>query len=639
MDEVTRGVQKLMCGFVGYLLAYPGAAPDLDAWSELIRHRGPDQHGAFQDWPFGVGTRRLSIQDLSAAGNQPMRSTRFALAFNGEIYNHMALRARLNRDFDIQFHGRSDTETILHALEAWGAKVTLERLNGMFALAIWDRQRRELILARDPLGVKPLYYLDKAGAGFYFASELTALRPFVSRWISPEALGLYFYLGFVPAPYCLLEGARKVLPGQALLYSENGLEDIWHIVPQFWKEQRPGLTGKHQIAERLRETVKDAVRRQLLSDVPVGIFLSGGVDSSIIATLAASNRDHLASFSVRPGQLDGDRGADMDAQLASSLASDLGFNHHEVILEPSLIVEHAEELVGSLDEPVSELYFVAELLLSRCAREAGVPVVLTGHGGDEVFFGYRSYSAARRGDIYNHLPLAGPLAKTLSEWKRLAASTRENLNGLAEVWRQSPLQRYCVVAGNNIDLNSAAILSGMSPGELRQAIGDVVTSVRASLTHLPWPEKSTTADLFARMDLLLKVPEHYNMRLDRSTMSASIEARVPLQDLELLGNVLPFSYRDLTRGGLKGQLKEAFQDLVPLEVLHRPKQRFQAPMRSWIFGSLRCWTENWIAQAPLPTGPKRQLLESKDGSTHQAYKRWSLAILEAWRQRQGLDYV
>lgn len=625
-----------MCGFVGFVLSEETSRPDLEAWSDSIQHRGPDQSGTATHCSFGIGTRRLSILDLSSAGNQPMQTDRYILGFNGEIYNHRELRAELEASGGSGFQGHSDTETVLRAIQHWGIPTTLRRLNGMFALAIWDTVREELTLARDPLGIKPLYYLPSRH-GIYFASEIKALIPFTSQQISCEALALYLYFGFVPAPYSLMKGVHKVRPGEAVVFKGTAREHV-RIVPEVWNGAAPRLNSREDLVQQVRAAVEAAVHRQLLSDVPVGLFLSGGVDSSVIAAAAASQTSELVSFSIRPGNASADPRAEQDAEIAVRYARTLGLSHHEVLFQPEDLKSDLDELLGWIDEPVSELYFTAEVFLSRKARELGVPVVLTGHGGDEVFLGYPTYQAALKGDKYNAMPLFGPTASMMAQLPWLSPEMRMNFEGAARVWRKSPVERYAIVSAVHFSLEEIAALSGLPLDHVRALVHTILSELHETIMQLPNSHTLNSAELFARMDMLLKVPEHYNMRLDRATMSASIEARVPLQDLELIGLVLQLPYTALLQGGLKGLLKKAFEDMVPAEVRHRPKQTFQAPMLSWIQGPLAPWVTTQLARLPDPLRGAVLASDLPPRSTAQAYRTWSLALLEAWRSGLHLEY-
>lgn len=621
-----------MCGFVGYTLENAGDHGDLLAWGRAIQHRGPDQAGAAQCGPFGLGTRRLSILDLSELGNQPMESQRYILGFNGEIYNHLELRSELICS-GYTFRSGSDTETVLYACEHWGVPGALARLNGMFAVALWDKRQDTLTLARDPLGVKPLYFLPHE-KGLYFASELKALRPYVSGKVSPEATALFLFFGFVPAPYCLMQGVQKVRAGEAVVYAKGGLSR-YRVVPDSWRKGLEAPARADAAPGALRKVVETAVQRQLLSDVPVGVFLSGGVDSSVIAAVAAKLHSGLTSFSIRPQVTDFEPGAARDSEIAARYAQQLGFCHHEVTIGPGDFVSSAEQLPLLMDEPSSEPYVLAEVLLSRAARQAGVPVVLTGHGADEVFLGYPSYAAAQLGTRYNRVPLLGPVAKAVSQLPFVPSRHASNLAGLASVWRQAPLERYATVSAVTFDFGTTRNF-GFSDAFVMDLVKEIIHDTDASLCELPRGTAISPLEQFARLDLRLKVPEHYNTRLDKATMSASIEARVPFQDLELVGYVAGLRDKNLLRGGLKGLLREAFRNELPREVTQRTKQTFQAPVLSWIRGPLSEWTRAKLAALPTPS------LALADPASYETSKQaniaWNLSALESWREAFGLSY-
>ncbi|NTV64171.1 MAG: asparagine synthase (glutamine-hydrolyzing), partial [Oscillochloris sp.] len=429
-----------MCGFVGYILSGHTSRPEPARWSEVIRHRGPDQGGHVADGEFGIGTRRLAILDLSETGSQPMRGERYTLGFNGEIYNHMEIRAALEGEAPVAWRSRSDTETVLRAVERWGVSAALARLNGMYALALFDAHERALTLARDPLGIKPLLYLERPD-GILFASELKALRPYSAGRISADGMALYLLFGFVPAPFSLLADVQKLLPGEVLRICQ-GARRRHFVQPLAWDTAPSPLPTITERMAQLRAEVSAAVSRQLLSDVPVGFFLSGGVDSTIVAAVAARIASGLTSFSIRPEGAAADPGAQVDADLAASFAHDHGFAHHEISLRPEILTDDLASLIDLLDEPTAELYFAAEVLLSRRARAAGVAVVLTGHGGDEVFLGYPSYSAQIKGERYDGIPFFGPALRTLATLPIVPRDARDNMRGAAEIWRRPFLECY-----------------------------------------------------------------------------------------------------------------------------------------------------------------------------------------------------
>lgn len=627
-----------MCGFVGYLakqVPYDSRAfPDLAAWGRTIRHRGPDQAGEVRCGHLGLSTRRLSILDLSELGDQPMKGPRYLLGFNGEIYNHLELRKELV-GAGYCFRSGSDTETVLYACEHWGIQGALERLNGMYALAVWDMQAQELTLARDPLGVKPLYFLSSP-QGLYFASELKALAPYSDGAVSAEGVSLFLFFGFVPAPYSLLRGAQKVQAGEAIRFSA-GETTRYRIVPQLWRMHQGGQPSSPASPEALREAVEGAVRRQLLADVPVGLFLSGGVDSSVIAAVAAKLHPGLSSFSIRPFDTRAEPGAPRDAEIAAQSARRLGLRHHEVDIAPSDFIANVQQLPFLMDEPSCEPYVLAEVLLSRAARAQGVPVVLTGHGADELVLGYPGYGAARRGRLYNRVPLLGPAARAASQWPWLPRHHSANLAGLATVWRQAPLERYATISAVHFSSEHTRNIFGLTDAYVENLVEGVIAQTEATLCELPRGRTITFLEQFARLDLRLKVPDHYNARLDKATMSASVEARVPFQDLELVAFVLGLSEANLLQGGLKGLLKQAFADDLPKEVLGRRKQTFQAPVLSWMRGPLANWARDRLASLPGRVSPA--LADpSSYASSEQAYIAWNLTALETWREALGLRY-
>jgi asparagine synthase (glutamine-hydrolysing) len=625
-----------MCGFVGYLLPDGTPHPDVAAWGGVIDHRGPDQAGHAVDNGFGIATRRLSIQDLSEAGSQPMRTERYLVGFNGEIYNHLDLRRELQAEFALGFVSHSDTETILRGIECWGIHETLRRLNGMYALAIWDTYTRELVLARDPLGIKPICYVQRGGE-LYFASEAKALRRYTSGQVSRDGLALFLYFGFVPAPFSLLEGVQKVRPGEMLVVGPAGTTRA-PIVPRAWSEPKPLALHPEERLAQVRVEVQAAVQRQLLSDVSVGLFLSGGVDSTIVAATAAAAQPDLSSFSLKPTETSADPGAQRDAELAAELARALGIRHHEVVFTPRDIAAELDHLLNWMDEPIAEPYAAAELLLSRRARAEGITVVLTGHGADEVFLGYPTYQAAMRGDLYNKMPMLGPALRLATHVPWFSHDTRTNLRGTASVWRKSPMERYTIVSGVHFALDDAAVVAGLPVPHVRGLVQSIFEQTRAFVSQLPRADELESVELFSRMDMLLMVPEHYNTRLDRASMGASVEARVPLQDLELIGFTTQLTRDELLQGGLKGMLKRAFADVLPEAVTERPKQTFQAPLLSWVSGPLAPWVTAQLAASSISLPGNGRVPGHPPATAREAYRQWSLALLEGWRTALALEY-
>lgn len=619
-----------MCGFVGFVLRDAGLAPDLAAWSETIRHRGPDQHGEAREGPFGIGTRRLAIQDLSPAGYQPMHGERFILGFNGEIYNHWDVRRELAADGGPgpdAFHGSSDTETVLRAVEHWGIARALAKLNGIYALALWDKTADTLTLARDPLGVKPLN-VQRGPDGIRFASELKALRPATGGKLDQVALALFLVFGFVPSPYTLLAGVQKLRPGEILEFRGEYESRSW-VQPEAWtRPLDPALTPDQQV----RRSIEGAVERQLISDVPVGIALSGGVDSTLIAVLAARHNSDLSSFSIRPAHVDS-RVAGADADLAAETARKLGFRHHEIDVRPELVLEESTVLT-QLDEPVNEPYILAEILLTRATRQAGVPVLLTGHAADELFLGYEGYDAVQRWHDKNRWPLLGAALPLVDKLPFLSEQQRQDYSLALRGWRRSVPEWYHM-STSAFSIEEAARVTGVHPLDVRLAVDKVLAQAVEAAERLPAAGPLHPLELYSRLDLVLNVTDHYNLRLDRASMSQSVEARVPFEDLDVVNTALRLPHATLLQGGLKGLLKTAFADVVPEEVRNRPKQKFQAPVARWVAEPLAPWIQEWTGRAGewLDLGT----LHSQPHAGRAAARQWSVALLEAWRQEWRLE--
>jgi len=555
---------------------------------DTIAHRGPNHTATrvehHSGLSVGLGYRRLSIIDLSSAGNQPMinETGDVWIIYNGELYNHAELRQELEAKGH-SYCSQSDTETVLHAYEEWGTKA-FSRFNGMFAFALYDKKSNSLILARDRRGIKPLYYYWN-GHTLAFASELKALlkAEIVQPNIDPTSLWLFLCLGYVPSPHSIVAGVNKLEPGSFL---ELCAEKI-NIVP-FAEENKPSdirMDG-HEAAIQIRESIEQAVQRQLMSDVPVGVFLSGGLDSTIIATLASRYHPKpLHTFSV--GYAQGMDTAKTDSRFnddfffARPVAKSLGTIHHEVMIEngPALI-DLFIQLSYQLDEPMVEPVFLSTHFLSQLARQHDVPVVLTGDGADELFGGYDRYFAAQRLTLYQQIPGLGwllPIVEGMGSSWELGRSARELRYLLDHRGSVESYIRFSTIFRPNqaLQLLTPAVRSCVDTEALWR-------SVDISLEH-----NRSFADQMGYRDLILWVGEHFNPRLDRISMFHSVEARVPFQDNQVVDVALsiPMSLKS-KRHSRKALLKKAFADIVPLEARTRPKRSFQAPSTAWLQGGL-----------------------------------------------------
>lgn len=631
-----------MCGLAGMVRTRgPVDVGFLLRANEALYHRGPDQGDTYraEDGQLAVGfsTRRLAILDLSPKGNQPMQTAdgSACIAYNGEVYNEPELRRELEARGHT-YRSTSDTESVLYAYQTWGLRA-FERLNGMFALALYDRRREQVVLARDRMGIKPLYYAWD-GERLVFSSELRTLvnEGMVERTLDPEALDLYLTLGYVPSPYALIKGVRKLPPGSYLVLDTRGqltVREYWSLA------YPPASTADRAEAQTLvRETLSDAIRRQMRSDVPVGVLLSGGVDSSIVAAVAARQTDQpLNTFSIT---FHTDQGGiapvyNADAGFARRVAAEIGATHREVVLDdrhdmPTLL----RQLVVGLDEPLWEHSFVSIYLMSRLARQHGVKVLLTGDGGDELFAGYPWIAAAWRQEQFERLPI---LRSTANFVRRFAPQDTllylhaENLGGSvgrSDVGRYEHLHRV-------FNHRERAALTG----SLERVSGDRLRSVVAPI--LRRAARPGRADRLALIDLALWVREHFNQRVDRMTMLNSVEARVPFQDNAVvdLGLALPFTTK-ARNGRPKHLLKAAFRGIVPDYVLDRPKRPFATPMDDWETGPLSRFLADLLAPervraaGAIDPDALSGVLRWRDPRRRDrsSQKLWTLATLQLWAE-------
>jgi asparagine synthase (glutamine-hydrolysing) len=646
-----------MCGLSG--IAQLGGALDpaaLDAMGASLFHRGPDQGGVYLDpeepssassagLAVGLATRRLSILDLSPAGAQPMRTPdeTVCIAYNGELYNEPELRRELEgRGY--RFRSRSDTETVLYAYQEYGPDV-FARFNGMFALAIHDRRRQRLVLARDRMGIKPLYYAWD-GRRLVFASELRTLvwhggiDPVPDR----DGLDLYLTFGFVPSPYSLVRGVRKLPGGSILTLDAGGTPQL----RRFWQPAAGdgGAAGRAggEPAAAVRETLRGAISRQMRSDVPVGVLLSGGVDSTIVAAVAAAETGRpLDTFSIvfRSARSAIGEEYNADAGYARRVAELLGARHHEVVCDdggggaggedvPSLL----RRLAAGLDEPVWELSFLSIFLMSRLARQHGVKVLLTGDGSDELFAGYPWIAGAWRQQLYERVPFLPALLPAAARLAPAGSTLRQHVLNLRATVGQPDAVRYEHLHAI-FDGAERRRLTGGTAGTGKSPVAEIVESLLAGAGRASRPDR------IALLDLALWVREHFNQRVDRMTMLNSVEARVPFQDNEVvdLALSLPFGVK-APRGQSKRLLKEAFTGVIPEFVLRRPKRPFAAPMGAWAGGALRGFAADVLAaghresSGVIDAAAARLALGAVEPGREdrQTSRLWTLVMLQLWTE-------
>lgn len=554
---------------------------------ETLAHRGPDGAATWvsDDGTVGLGFRRLAILDLSDAAMQPMPNEDGAvrLVYNGEIYNHLELRAELERLGHRFRSDHSDTETIVHAFEEWGVDC-VERFRGMFALALWDARERALWLVRDRVGIKPLFYAMRPGR-FAFGSEIKALLadPAQPRELEPEAL--YHYLSFltVPAPLTMFRGIRKLPPATWVRVAADGTT----TERRYWDplDAAPlDAEGEDEIASRLLEELRTSVRLRKLSDVPVGVFLSGGVDSSANAALFAEGEGRpVRTFTI--GYEGENRGYRNEFGWARRMAAEIGAEHHERVLTQRELVDFLPELVRLTDEPIADPVAVPMHAVSELARRHGVVVAQAGEGADELFHGYRSWRVLLRLQRLDDLPVpraakraalsalrAGGAARTRPyEYLRRGTASLPVFWGGAEAFTEDAKRRL-------LALPLRRELASLSSWDALEPIHRRFREQARDASHVHW---------MTYLDLNLRLPELLLARIDRMTMGVSLEARVPFLDHRFVELALSIPSSVLSNGGPpKAILKRALRGIVPDPLLDRPKQGFRVPVEDWLHGPL-----------------------------------------------------
>lgn len=636
-----------MCGITG-LWQRGGATLNTlrehtEAMTDALTHRGPDSGAVWCDAAAGVGLghRRLAIIDLSADGAQPMHSRceRYALVYNGEIYNHEALRAELTQAGE-RFKGHSDTEVLVAALARWGVARTLPRLNGMFAFAWWDRQTRTMTLARDRLGIKPLYWA-RQGDTLLFASELKALRahPDFSPHINRDALALMMRHAYLPAPWCIYDEAHKLAPGHFAVFAEGQaprLEPWWSLrdlmaSPQ--SDRTPPFKDARAARAALQALLRDAVKARMMADVPLGAFLSGGIDSSLIVALMQSqSATPVKTFTIGFRE----QGFD-EAPHAHRVAEHLGTEHTELYLDAKDSLALIPALSEHWDEPFADPSQIPTLLVSRLARRH-VTVSLSGDGGDELFGGYGRYWAkAALWRRFERLPasLQRPLSELGARWERQIIERGRDDGLRAAFWRRAA---YAV---GDPTLAAYRMRRSWWPNPTALVLGaqDMDMGYRDPTLRRDLPE------VMARMmfiDMLTYLPGDLLTKVDRASMAVSLEARVPLLDHRVVEFAwrLPLSWRVSPRP--KGLLRAVLGDLLPASLIDRPKQGFSVPTGAWLRGPLRDWAESLLnpdlirRQGYLdPAMVQRAWRQTLNSAAPEAPRMWHILTFQGWLSRWG----
>ena len=621
-----------MCGIAGFAgdnsnLTNDGRAETLRRMLRVIRHRGPDDEGALVSDSVALGMRRLSIIDL-AGGHQPMSGEdgRVTVVFNGEIYNYRDLQPELERRGH-SFQTHSDTETIVHAYEEKGARC-VEDLRGMFGFAIWDARRRELFLARDRAGKKPLYYTLTARGTLVFGSELKSLleHPEVVREIDLEALDAYLTFGYVPDPLSIFRGIHKLPPGHHLTFKDGRIrvESYWDFTYEPTEARR-----EEDYIEELLALLEESVRLRLVADVPLGAFLSGGVDSSTIVGLMARNTSRpVKTFSIGFSEDSYD-----ELRFARIAAREFATDHHEFVVTPE-VCHCIDELAWHLDEPFADSSAIPTYAVSKMAR-AHVTVALSGDGGDELFAGYTRYQIERSRAAFERVPrvLRQNLMRPLSRHLPHGAWGRNYLHNVS----LDPVARYLDSISYLNGLNKLALytedfrarLDG-NAGRPAKLFSDYAARVRTG----------EPLDTLLYLDSKTYLPGDILTKVDRMSMAASLEARVPLLDHKLIEFVtrIPASFK--MRGlETKHIFKRAVRGLVPDAILDRPKQGFGLPIQKWINQELRQYIRDVLFDARTrsrgyfnQTHVELLYDEHDRGRRDNATHLWTLFMLELWHR-------
>ncbi|HMG54011.1 MAG TPA: asparagine synthase (glutamine-hydrolyzing) [Kofleriaceae bacterium] len=639
-----------MCGIVG-LYNFGGSTEGSERdralvlqMRDVIAHRGPDDGGLWQseDRRVVFGHRRLAIVDLSPAGHQPMSNEDGSvwITFNGEIYNHAALREELRLDDRHQFRSRSDTEVIVHLYEERQLGV-VEAIDGMFAFGLWDAARRRLVLARDRMGKKPVYYVT-AGGRLLFASEIKALlaHPDVARRLDPVALNEYLTFSNVPEPRTLFEGIRKLPAGHTLVCDQHGNLTI----QRYWSPlDGPAWTApasRGEAVERVRDLVKTAVKKRLMADVPVGAFLSGGVDSSTnVALMSRLVSTPLQTFTV---EFTGFGPAENfhDVPYARQVASMFGCRHSEVQVSAAEALAYVPEMVAQQDEPLGDPACLPMHFVSRAAHQAGIKVVLVGEGSDEVFCGYPDFP--KLFETYNG---RWSQLRRMPQFVRRAVKRGAELAG-APSGRVDVLRR--AAEDEPLYLGLDVVFFDWEKAELYTAEGRRMMPRKASDTVAAYyeeiHERRPGADFSQQMsyiELRNRLPELLLMRVDKYSMAHSLEARAPFLDHQLATYALSLpAALKMSGTRTKAVLKDAAHEWLPDDVIERTKQGFRVPLPAWLRGELAPWGEDLLRRSPL-----RKLgifdfdhitelwRRHREGQADHSFDLWCLINLSGWYER------
>jgi asparagine synthase (glutamine-hydrolysing) len=644
-----------MCGIAGFWRRDGRDAGDavglLRAMTDAIAHRGPDDSGEWYDLGrrMALGHRRLSIVDLSIDGHQPMISPsgRYAIVFNGEVYNHAELRSHLDAERPHRWRGHSDTEVMLAAVEAWGLEEAVRRFVGMFAFALWDRSEGALHLVRDRVGIKPLF-VGFTSDGLLFGSELKSLLrdPGFPREVNRDALRAFVGVNCVPAPLSIWQHAEKILPGTIVTF--RGPEREARSTHVYWSAVDVAFSGladpfvgsDAEAIESLDSTLRNAVSLRMMADVPIGAFLSGGIDSSVVVALMQAQ----ASRPVRTFSIGSDDSEFDEASHALAVARHLGTDHTAFRVTGSDALDVVPDLPAMYDEPFGDSSQIPTFLVSRLAREH-VTVSLSGDGGDELFGGYNRHLWVPR--LWRRLRWVPRRARAALGRGLVSFSPDQWDRALAQLGSAAPKVRR---RGHQVH-KLAGIVGGASPDELYTSLtrhwadaeGVVLGGNRSPLT---WAAPRSTGDIAHDLmlrDLLGYLPDDILTKVDRASMAVALEARVPILDHRVVALAwrLPLSMK-IRAGTGKWILRQVLDRYVPRPLIDRPKTGFGVPIGTWLRGPLRPWAEELLSPRRLRTegifdpGPvERAWREHLSGIREREHALWDILMFQAWYGAQA----
>lgn len=629
-----------MCGIVGFSGSF-----EVQALRTAVRasaHRGPDDSGIFVESANGVGLghARLSILELSPLGHQPMLSDdgQVVLVFNGEIYNFRELRTQLESEGHV-FRSHSDTEVLLALYRARG-EAMLDLLNGIYAFTIFDRADHSLFLACDAMSIKPLYF-SEGPRGFVFASELKALLAFGDIGTSLDVAALSRYLGFLwsPGGSTPLKGVHRLGPGEAMRVKNGHVVRRWNWASSTWK----GCTTGLDVAEAIRRVqggVRTAVQRQMVSDVPVGAFLSGGLDSSAVVAMAREISPDIDCFTINTGAVR-DAGVTDDLPYARQVAKHLGVKLHEIRVDSSRMAADLEQMVFQLDEPLADPAPLNVLYISQLARQHGVKVLLSGAGGDDLFTGYRRHRALMLERYWAWMPQAARqgLRSMTSRFGQGGALGRRAAKAFAHA-NLPPDKR---LAGYFLWADPARVLSLFAPEHRAALSNEVMTAPLDEYLGALAPGLPPLQRMLA-LEQRFFLTDHNLLYTDKMSMAAGVEVRVPFLDNDLvaLANALPPGFKQRGAEG-KWVLKKAMEPYLPRKVIYRPKTGFGAPLRHWLRHELRELVDDTLSAETLrrrglfdPLAVAALVAYDRDGRVDAAYTILGLVCIEIWC-RQFLD--